>query len=152
MFRIGELAKRYQVKTDTLRFYDKQGLLTPSSRSESGYRLYTDEDASKLHFIIRAKGIGFSLTEIMELLFIETEKTNWACFDVKKMVDVKLQDIEEKLQELTQLKSSLITLSDSCCGGKESAENCSILEALGSDDDKVRKEHPQPAILAEGDS
>jgi len=140
MFRIGELAKRYQVKTDTLRFYDKEGLLTPSSRSESGYRLYTDEDANKLHFILRAKRIGFSLTEIIELLSIETEKANWACFDVKKVVDEKLVDIESKIQALTQFKSSLTALSDSCCGGKVSAENCSILEALESNSDKVRHE------------
>jgi len=146
MYRIGKLADRYQIKADTLRFYDKQGLLTPSSRSESGYRLYTEEDASKLHFILRAKRIGFSLTDITELLSIETEKSNWACFDVKKLVDTKLLDIENKIHELTQFKNSLISLSDSCCGGDISAENCSILAALESNTDTVHHENHKPLI------
>ncbi|MFA0252693.1 MerR family transcriptional regulator, partial [Vibrio sp. 10N.261.45.A4] len=71
MYKIGELAKRFDIKPDTLRFYEKHGLLKPSSRSEAGYRVYTHEDADKLGFIIRAKRVGFSLQEIMDLLSIQ---------------------------------------------------------------------------------
>ena len=132
MYRIGELAKHYGLKTDTLRFYDKQGLLTPSSRSASGYRIYTQADAECLGFILRAKAIGFSLTDISELLSIELDKSKWACADVKEVVDLKLTAIEAKIKELSYFQASLQKLSDACCGGQFSAENCSILDALES--------------------
>jgi len=137
MYRIGELALRYQVKTDTLRFYDKQGLLQPSSRTESGYRLYSESDAQRLSFILRAKAIGLSLTEITDLLSIELDRANWACADVKALVDNKLQSLNEKITELNYLKNALQRLSDTCCGGPESAEHCSILEELQSDSTSI---------------
>lgn len=132
MYRIGKLALRYQIKKDTLRFYDKSGLLIPSSRSESGYRIYTQEDEQRLAFILRAKAIGFSLTDIAELLSIEVDKSNCACADVKGVVDSKLEVITSKIAELNFFKTSLQRLSDACCGGPESAEHCSILDALES--------------------
>lgn len=132
MYRIGQLAKRYQIKNDTLRFYDKSGLLVPSSRSESGYRIYTESDAQRLSFILRAKAIGFSLIDIAELLSIELDRSNRACADVKDVVDSKLLDVQAKIDELNQFKISLQELSDACCGGPESALHCSILEALES--------------------
>ena len=138
MYRIGELAKHYQVKTDTLRFYNKQGLLNPSSRSESGYRMYSEDDAERLRFILRAKAIGFSLTDIAELLSIELDKSNRACADVKGVVDIKLADVEAKIAELNYFKTSLQRLSDACCGGPESAEHCSILDALESNSSAIK--------------
>lgn len=130
MYRIGELAKLCKIKTDTLRFYDKQGLFTPSSRSDAGYRIYTKKDAQRLRFILRAKAIGFTLVEIAELLSVDLNKSNKACADVKGLVDLKLDDINEKIEQLNYFKRSLQQLSDACCGGLESAEHCSILEAL----------------------
>jgi len=132
MYRIGELAKLCKVKTDTLRFYDKQGLLAPSSRTEAGYRIYTKKDAERLRFILKAKAIGFTLLEISELLSVELDKSNKACADVKSLVDLKLADINEKIEQLNYFKSALQQLSNACCGGLESAEHCSILEALES--------------------
>ncbi|WP_094752036.1 Zn(2+)-responsive transcriptional regulator [Psychromonas sp. CD1] len=132
MYRIGELAKRYQVKTDTLRFYNKNGLLIPSLRSSSGYRLYTEHDSQRLSFILRAKEIGFSLTDIAELLSLKLDRENWACMDVKGLVNSKLDEINSKIKELECFKYSLQELSNSCCGGPESAIHCSILEALES--------------------
>lgn len=132
MYRIGELAQRYQVNKDTLRFYDKCGLLVPSSRSESGYRIYTENDEQRLAFILRAKAIGFSLTDIEELLSIKVDKSNCACADVKHVVDSKLEIVKSKIDELNYFERSLQKLSDACCGGPESAEHCSILDALES--------------------
>jgi MerR family Zn(II)-responsive transcriptional regulator of zntA len=140
MYRIGELAQRYGLKTDTLRFYDKHGLLTPSSRSQSGYRIYTETDAECLGFILRAKAIGFSLTDIAELLSIELDKSSWACADVKEVVDIKLTDIEARITELNHFRVSLQRLSDACCGGPESAEHCSILGALESNSPTIECE------------
>ncbi|BDX03601.1 MAG: Zn(2+)-responsive transcriptional regulator [Marinomonas sp.] len=141
MYRIGELAKACNINHDTLRFYEKNALLTPSSRSESGYRLYTEKDKDILEFILRAKNVGFTLSEIKELLSIEVDKANNACADVKTLVDTKLQTVENKLAELIRFQASLKRLSDACCGGEESAEHCTILEALESDTNAVRHEH-----------
>lgn len=141
MYRIGELAKLNKVKTDTLRYYEKQGLLSASFRSESGYRIYTQEDAERLRFIIRAKTVGFTLLEISELLSIELDKSNKACADVKGIVDTKLKYVNQKIEELNHFKMSLQRLSTACCGGPESAENCSILEALESNLSAVNSEN-----------
>lgn len=141
MYRIGELAKACKINNDTLRFYEKNGLLSPSNRSDSGYRLYSEKDKEILQFILRAKGVGFSLAEIRELLSIEVDKANNACADVKELVDAKLLDVEQKLAELTRFQTSLKRLSDACCGGEESAEHCTILEALESDTSQIRHEH-----------
>lgn len=141
MYRIGELAQRYEVKTDTLRFYDKHGLLTPSSRSESGYRIYSEADAERLRFILRAKAIGFSLIDITELLSIELDKSNRACADVKGLVNIKLADVEAKITELNYFRTSLQRLSNACDGGPGSAEHCSILEALESNSSAIKCEN-----------
>lgn len=140
MYRIGELAQLCEVKTDTLRFYEKHGLLSPSSRTESGYRIYTEADAERLRFILRAKAVGFTLAEIIELLSIELDKSNWACADVKGLVDDKLANVEAKIAELNHFQLSLQRLSQACCGGPESAEHCSILEALESSTENIRCE------------
>nr|WP_035387087.1 Zn(2+)-responsive transcriptional regulator [Ferrimonas senticii] len=130
MYRIGELAKLNQINADTLRYYEKNGLLKPSGRSASGYRVYNDADAQQLRFILRAKAIGFSLTEIQELLEIDHNRAQWACQDVKGMVEAKAVLIQTKIDELVQFRDSLQHLADACCGGPESAEHCSILDAL----------------------
>ena len=141
MYRIGELAKMCGVKADTLRFYEKHGLLAPSVRTESGYRIYTDIDADRLRFIIRAKEVGFTLNEISELLSIELNKSQWACADVKGLVDDKLLQIEQKIAQLNVFRTTLQSLSRACCGGAESAEHCTILEALESSQKEIQSEN-----------
>ena len=153
MYRIGELAALCDIKTDTLRFYEKHGLLAPSSRSDAGYRLYNNDDSARLRFILRAKAVGFTLNEIAELLSIELDKSNWACADVKGLVDDKLEQVEAKIAELMQFSNSLKSLSDACCGGPESAEHCSILEALESTDKQLnaKQEHHHSAACKLGE-
>lgn len=141
MYQIGELAKICDINNDTLRFYEKNALLIPSSRSKSGYRLYTEKDKNTLQFILRAKGVGFTLADIRELLSIEVNKADNACADVKVLVDTKRYDVEKKIAELIRFQTSLKRLSDACCGGAESAEHCTILEALESNTSDVRHEH-----------
>lgn len=140
MYRIGELADLCGVKVDTLRFYEKHGLLTPSSRTESGYRVYTQSDEALLRFILRAKAVGFTLNEISELLSIDLDKSNRVCADVKGMVDSKLAQVQAKMAELKHFETSLQNLSDACCGGPRSAEHCSILAALESSTESVKHE------------
>lgn len=133
MFRIGALAKQFEINADTLRFYEKQGLLVPSSVGDNGYRYYSPQDAQTLGFILRAKAVGFSLNEIKVLLSIEVDKANNECSDVKELVDDKLQQVTEKIEELRTFQRSLKRLSNACCGGHESAEDCTILQALESE-------------------
>ncbi|GAB3481210.1 Zn(2+)-responsive transcriptional regulator [Marinomonas epiphytica] len=139
MYRIGEIAKRFAINADTLRFYEKHKLLMPSVRSEAGYRLYTQQDAQRLSFILRAKSVGFSLSEISELLSIDLDKQNNVCSDVKSLVDIKLTSVQEKIIELQHFEKSLTQLSQACCGGDISAEHCTILEALESCDPSWRE-------------
>lgn len=131
MFLIGELAKRSGVSADTLRFYEKNALLTPSGRSDSGYRLYNEGDLDQVHFILNAKSIGLSLEEIKELLDIRLEATEHSCAEVKSITSAKLAVIDQKIAELTRIRSALKSLNDACCGhSDDNASHCSILEAL----------------------
>lgn len=141
MYQIGELSTLCNINKDTLRFYEKSGLLQASARSSAGYRLYSEQDKDILCFILRAKGVGFTLAETQELLSIEIDKESKACSDVKQLVDDKLTEIEAKIAELKCFQNSLKTLSNACCGGHESAVHCTILEALEQDSNDVRYEH-----------
>ena len=128
--KIGELVKQYGVSVDTIRFYEKQQLLSPSARSDAGYRLYSNADSQRLGFILRAKSVGFSLQQIRELLLIEDNKAAWKCADVKDKVQLKMQDIRQQIAELEQFYQALAKLDQACCGGALSATECSILAAL----------------------
>lgn len=128
--KIGEFARKLGVSTDTLRYYEKHGLLTHSSRSQSGYRIYTDTDIKQMSFILRAKNVGFSLSEIKELLQIKIHKDQHSCHEVKEMTLQKRDLVAQRIEELTRFYDSLSLLAKKCCGGEEPAENCSILTTL----------------------
>lgn len=130
MMQIGQMAKTLGVKTDTLRFYEKNGLLSPATRSNNGYRYYSSHDLKLAQFIIRCKSVGFTLTEIKDLLAIRIDKSGHSCEDVKNRTTAKRVDVERRITELTKFRDSLVTLEKACCGGPESAQSCSILEAL----------------------
>jgi MerR family Zn(II)-responsive transcriptional regulator of zntA len=130
MLKIGELASLAKVSRDTLRFYEKHGLISPSDRSESGYRLYSDADVHRISFIISAKEVGFTLNEIHQLLELEVTRDEKSCQDIKQFVDTKIGIVNQRLAEIKRIKKSLQTLSNACCGGDEPATHCTILEAL----------------------
>ena len=130
MMQIGQLAKKLGVKTDTLRFYEKNGLLAPSTRSDSGYRYYSGADHQRALFILRCKRVGFTLADIKELLSIRIDKTSHSCEEVKHRTLAKLEDVEMRIKELECFRHSLSQLAQACCGGPQSAEFCSILDAL----------------------
>lgn len=134
MLQIGQLAKHTGVSGDTLRFYEKVGLLQPSSRSEAGYRLYNQEAVSRVHFIIKGKRIGLTLEEIQELLEIRLEATQHSCAEVKGITQKKLDELDQKIAELTEIRAALKKINDACCGHvDDDASHCSILEALASE-------------------
>ncbi len=130
--RIGEIAKRSHISTETLRYYEKQGLISPQSRSANGYRDYSEEALSHLRFIQRAKLVGFSLKECKDLLSIFISRDEHSCREVKALAESKLEEIEKKMQELKNMHQTLQAISDACCGGDESAIHCTILDSLES--------------------
>ncbi|MEG3132092.1 Zn(2+)-responsive transcriptional regulator [Rouxiella sp. T17] len=130
MYKIGELAKLADVIPDTIRYYEKQGMMSLGERSEAGYRLYTDNDLQRLRFIRYAKTIGFTLETISELLSIRIDPAQHTCQESKSIVDSRLAEVEHKLGELIRMRDSLQRLSAACCGGAHSSRSCSIIEAL----------------------
>ena len=128
--RIGELARATDTSAETLRYYETEGLIPSPRRSESGYRLYTTEDERRVHFIRRARGMGFSLREVAELLSLQVEKEAATCGEVKQLAEQKLEAIDGKINELQKMKSALRQITDACSGGDESAVHCTILNAL----------------------
>lgn len=125
---IGEVAKSSGVSIETIRYYEREGLLAAAERKESGYRVFNQDHVRRLRFIQKAKTLGFSLREISELLSIR-EDPKGSSREVKALARAKLVDIEEKIRVLQRMKRSLKPLVDSCPGqGAKSA--CPILEAL----------------------
>lgn len=147
MFQIGELAKRCGVTTDTLRFYEKNALISPAGRSESGYRLYSEENQKQVSFILKSKELGLSLDEIRELLEIKLEATEHSCAEVKAITTAKLTVIDQKINELGRIRTALKKINDACCGHvDDNASHCSILGALASE------EHPDSCCSSEAKS
>ncbi|MCG8672544.1 MAG: Zn(2+)-responsive transcriptional regulator [Pseudomonadales bacterium] len=130
--QIGELAKRCSVSIDTVRYYEKQGLLKPEGRTPAGYRYYAGESLKCLQFILKAKSLGFTLREIQDLLQIRVSPEDYECAKVKQMAEDKLTNIEQKIAELKQIQAALKDVAESCYGGTEPATSCSIIDALSN--------------------
>ncbi|MEM8863568.1 MAG: MerR family transcriptional regulator [Chloroflexota bacterium] len=124
----GKLAKAADVNVETLRYYEKRGLLPEPPRKESGYRIYPETTVDRLKFIKGAQVLGFTLEEIQELLEMRLDtKTNRA--DVREKATIKVTNIQEKIDALEQMKQALEHLVHQCHGSGSSAE-CPILEAI----------------------
>jgi MerR family transcriptional regulator, copper efflux regulator len=129
--KIGALAKQADVNIDTVRYYERQGLLPAPQRLMSGYRQYEQGDVARLRFVRRAKVLGFTLVEIRELLALSSHREDDMA-GMKAAAIVKLADIEDKLTELTRIRDGLKTLVESC-PGHGALEQCPILNALAED-------------------
>lgn len=130
MLKIGQLAKLANVTPDTIRYYEKQGMMDHGKRTEGGYRLYSEQDLQRLRFIRYAKQLGFTLETIAELLSIRVDPEHHTCKESKAIVDSRLHDVESKITELKRMRESLKRLSRACCGSTHATTYCSILEAL----------------------
>ncbi|MEA3149839.1 MAG: MerR family transcriptional regulator, copper efflux regulator [Gammaproteobacteria bacterium] len=129
---IGQLAKRGGVGIDTVRYYERNGLLAPRSRLASGYRRYGDIELARLRFIRRAQGLGFTLKEIKQLLALSAQRDVGR---VKRSAQAKLIDVESRIAALVRVRDGLVTLIEACPGHGRAA-NCPILGALTEDDAK----------------
>lgn len=131
---IGELAKRAAVGVETVRFYERQGLLDAPARTASGYRVYDEEAVAVLRFVRRAKGVGFTLNEIKSLLALRSDPSATQV-EVRKEAHAKLLAIDAKIEELIEIREALTTLLASCQGTGPASE-CPILETLNDTQDK----------------
>jgi MerR family copper efflux transcriptional regulator len=129
--KIGQLAQHAEVNIDTVRYYERQGLLPQPARQASGYRRYDDTDVVRLRFVRRAKALGFTLVEIRELLELSGRRED-DMGTLKVAASEKLADVEAKLAELTRIRDGLRTLV-AACPGHGALKHCPILHALADD-------------------
>ncbi len=108
-FFIGDVAKRFGLNPRTIRYYETIGVLPMAKRSESGYRVYSDETVERLEFILKAKTLGLKLDEIKEILLLH-EKGEVPCECTREFIRNKISEIEEKITSLTDLKTRLTEL------------------------------------------
>jgi Hg(II)-responsive transcriptional regulator len=123
---ISRLAQLGGVNLETVRYYERRGLLPKPPRTEAGYRQFSPEAAKRLRFIKRAQELGFSLEEVRELLALRVEPKNRA--DVRARAEAKIADMEEKMKTLAAMKSTLRGLVDEC--GQCASGECPILASL----------------------
>ena len=132
-FTIGAVAKRVGVAIDTIRFYEREGLLPEPLRRASGYRSYGEGTVAQLRFIRRAKHLGFTLEEIRELLALSTDRQR-GVKAVKKRAQQRLAAIEQRIVDLQRVRDGLAQLVESC-PGHGAPEQCPILRALSDEGD-----------------
>jgi len=126
---IGEASKLSGLPAKTIRYYEDTGLIAPPARAENGYRDYTDTDVHKLRFVRHSRGLGFSVDECSQLLSLYEDKGRQSG-DVKAIAQKHLTEIEEKIRELQDLRSTLDHLVNTCHG--DGRPDCPILEGLAN--------------------
>jgi Hg(II)-responsive transcriptional regulator len=130
---IGQVARRAGVGVETVRFYERQGLLEEPARRESGYREYGEDVVARLRFIKRAKALGFTLKEVRALLDLRLEPGATRA-DVRRQAEAKVADIEAKVRDLQRMKEALLRLTADCHGSGPLG-GCPILGALDKEEE-----------------
>ena len=131
MLRIGEVAKNSHVGVETVRFYEREGLISLPKRSVSGYRQYSESVIKQIQFIQHAKTLGFSLKEIRELIKLKNTR-DARCKSIKATAKAKIADIQEKIDSLERMKIALQPLVAQC-KSSDPISDCPILNALDVD-------------------
>ena len=131
LMTIGNVSKQSGIGVETVRFYEKSGLINEPPRTESGYRQYPPNTVVRIQFIKRAKELGFTLKEIKELLNLRLDPMT-SCDDVRQVAEEKLKNILAKIQSLQGIEKALGELIGACAVGGPDGE-CPILEALEPD-------------------
>lgn len=136
-YHVGEIAKRCDVNKETLRYYERVGLIPEPSRTNAGYRKYPEETVNRLKFIKRMQDLGFSLAEIDKLLGV-VDKDDDRCLDMYEFVVQKIEEVQKKIRDFKKIEQMLINLRERCPDDK-SLHECPIIETL-MDDITERKE------------
>lgn len=127
-FTIGALAQQAGVAVDTIRYYEREGLLPKPQRRASGYREYAEGDVKRILFIRRAKDLGFSLDEIRELLTLETDREH-GVEGIKQRAKNRLEELNQRIRQLVEVRDELAELVEACPGCGE-PECCPILTSI----------------------
>ncbi|WHO40960.1 helix-turn-helix domain-containing protein [Sphingobium sp. AP49] len=127
-FTIGDMGKATATKIETIRYYEKIGLLPKPARTTSNYRDYGHAELGRLSFIRRARDLGFSLDQVRALLSISGDRS-CDCAGIDRIAREHLLEVDRKLADLTSLRKELKAVIDSCDGGI--VADCRIIEALG---------------------
>lgn len=129
MFTIGQLATAAGVSTDALRYYEREGLLAPTARTEAKYRLYGPDAVRRIRFIQHAQQCGFTLTEIHELLQLR-QKNDACCSDVRQRAIDKQRQLAVKIHAMQAMSAALDEMIAECVDGGLAVDDCPILAAL----------------------
>jgi Cu(I)-responsive transcriptional regulator len=126
--RIGDLARSAGISVETIRYYERIGLLAKPSRTEGNYRAYDTRDLKRLNFIRHARGLGFEIGEIRSLLeLVDHPERDCAVADI--VASGHLGAVEAKIEQLSRLRDELTRMVNACRGGR--AADCRVLEVLG---------------------
>jgi len=126
---IGKLARAGDISADALRYYEREGLLTPASKTDSGYRLYGEDAVRRVRFIQHAQACGFTLAEIRELLHLR-QSDSACCNDVRQRAVEKKLQLAARIRAMQAMSAALDRLIAECAGGTQSVDECPILAAL----------------------
>ena len=128
--RISTVARKAGVGVETVRFYEREGLISqPAKPATGGFRSYRPEIVERIRFIRQAQNLGFSLKEIDELLSLRADPAA-DCSDVRARAQAKLEEVSQKIARLAAIQSALQNLIKACPGRGVAARSCSILEAM----------------------
>ena len=126
--RIGELARATGTKAETIRYYEREGILPAADRTDSNYRDYSGDHLATLAFVRRGRELGFSMAQVRQLLAL-SDHDDKPCDDVDRLVEQQLGDVERKIADLSLLRDELSQMARSCKG--ERIGDCRIVDSLG---------------------
>jgi Hg(II)-responsive transcriptional regulator len=127
---IGKIAAEAGVGVQTIRFYERHGLLPKPSRTESGHREYRVEDADRVRFIKKSQALGFTLQEIRDLLRLNQKSSKATCEDVRRRADLKVAEIGAKIRDLEMIRDRLTDVIDACGESRKAVEKCLIFDCF----------------------
>ncbi len=131
---IGTAARQSGVPAKTIRYYESVGLIQPAERSAAGYRVYDKQDVETLRFVQRARSLGFSVEEVGSLLALWRDRSRSSA-EVKALARHRVQDIDRKITELTEMRQTLLHLMERCHG--DARPDCPILQGLAGKTEKA---------------
>ena len=125
---IGELAKETACDSETIRYYEKEGLIDAPSRSSSGYRRYQQEHVGQLNFVLHCRSLGMSLAEIRTLTAFRSDPS-LACEEINTLIDGHISQVHQQIETLKRLEQQLLALRERCVSNSDAA-HCGILQTL----------------------
>jgi len=131
LLTVSQLAKATDVGADTVRYYERIGMIEEAERTDSGYRKFNGEAQERVRFIKNAQALGFSLDEIKRLIAL-SEESSADCSEIKAFAEEKVQDLDRQIRQMRAMKRELEKLATDCPGDGVPMESCNILARMNS--------------------